>query len=70
MNERWYMRDLFVFVLLTVFIMVPSSAFSLSVGDRAPLFEAPSTKGLIRLSDYQGKQHVVLALYFVDFTPV
>lgn len=60
----------FVFVLLIVFIMAPLPAFSLDIGDRAPFFEAPSTKGIIKLSDYQGKQFVVLALYFADFTPV
>lgn len=39
------------------------------VGEPAPDFEAPSTAGTIRLSDYRGKKHVVLAFYFADFTP-
>lgn len=40
-----------------------------AVGDPAPPFEAPSTAGGIRLTDYRGKKHVVLAFYFADFTP-
>lgn len=45
-------------------------AHALEVGEKAPLFEAPSTKGTIRLADYGGKKNVVLAFYFKDFTPV
>jgi peroxiredoxin Q/BCP len=37
-------------------------------GDPAPLFEAPSTTGTIRLADYRGKKAVILAFYFKDFT--
>ncbi len=40
-----------------------------AAGDPAPPFEAPSTAGQIRLADFQGKKHVVLAFYFADFTP-
>lgn len=39
------------------------------IGDRAPGFEAPSTRGTILLADYLGKKNVVLAFYFADFTP-
>jgi len=38
-------------------------------GEPAPLFEAPSTDGTIRLADYRGRKPVVLAFYFADFTP-
>lgn len=38
-------------------------------GDPAPLFEAPSTHGTIRLADFRGRKPVVLAFYFADFTP-
>ena len=44
-------------------------ARALEVGEKAPHFEVPSTKGSIQLSDYLGKSHVVLAFYFADFTP-
>ena len=45
-------------------------ARSLDVGEKAPPFEAPSNRGIVRLADYLGKRNVLLAFYFVDFTPV
>jgi thioredoxin-dependent peroxiredoxin len=38
------------------------------VGKSAPLFEAQSTQGNIRLSDYLGR-NIVLIFYPVDNTP-
>jgi peroxiredoxin Q/BCP len=43
-------------------------AQAVEVGQKAPSFEAPSTHGTVRLADYQGKQHLVLAFYYADFT--
>ena len=57
-----------LFVLM-LFALLPSQAVGLAIGERAPSFEAPSTQGTIRLSDFQGKKHVVLAFYIKDFTP-
>ena len=59
-------------LLLGVFLMamIPSHAFALDVGETAPVFEANSTQGKIRLADYRGKHNVVLAFYFAAFTPV
>lgn len=54
-------------IMLMIFVVTPS--FALQVGDKAPLFEAVSTKGTINLENYRGKRHVVLAFYFADFTP-
>ena len=45
-------------------------AFALSVGDKAPGFEAPSTHGNVILAEYKEKKNVVLAIYYADFTPV
>ncbi len=45
-------------------------AHALEVGEKAPLFTAPSSHGSIRLADYLGKKDVVLAFYLADFTPV
>lgn len=45
----------------------------LQVGDNAPDFELPShlEKGKkVRLSDFRGKQNVVIAFYPLDWTPV
>ena len=56
-------------IVLSLF-WLPAAAFGLDVGDEAPLFNGNSTQGKIQLTDFQGKQHVVLALYFAIFTPV
>jgi peroxiredoxin Q/BCP len=61
------------FLLITVLVslfVISSLSFALTAGDKAPLFEAPSTQGKISLAEFQGKKHVVLALYFADFTRV
>jgi peroxiredoxin len=46
----------------------------LQVGDLAPDFELPAVRGhersSFRLSDYRGKQHVIIAFYPLDWTPV
>jgi len=47
---------------------------ALKVGDQAPDFSVPSvtgeTKGTFTLSDYQGKNNVVIAFYVLNWTPV
>lgn len=54
-----------------IFFCFPVSfACALSAGDRAPDFVAPSTHGSVVLSEFREKKHVVLALYYADFTPV
>jgi len=58
------------FVLMVmVLAFLPSQSVGLTIGEKAPLFEASSTQGTIRLSDFQGKKVVVLAFYIKDFTP-
>lgn len=43
----------------------------LAVGDPAPDFRLPDhTGGYVRLSDFQGESHVVLAFYPLAWTPV
>ena len=46
----------------------------LRVGDFAPDFELPGVlrekRRNFRLSDYRGKQNVVIAFYVLDWTPV
>jgi thioredoxin-dependent peroxiredoxin len=45
----------------------------LKVGDTAPDFELPAVEGQqqtkIRLRDYRGKKHVVVAFHPLDWTP-
>ena len=44
-------------------------SLALQVGEQAPMFELPSTTGKkIKLSDYLGKQPVVLFFYIGAFT--
>jgi peroxiredoxin len=57
----------FIVLALTAFLYPPPAA-AVEVGDRAPEFEAESTMGTIRLADYRGKNNVLLAFYFKDFT--
>ena len=49
--------------------LLASNAIALQVGDKAPDFSAPSTKGEIVLSQLVGLGPVVLAIYYADFTP-
>ena len=61
----------FLTALLVIF-MTPLAGLTaaLEVGDPAPLFEATSDKGPVKLEEYQGRENVVLAFYFADFSPV
>jgi hypothetical protein len=61
----------FTKVLSTVVAsLLASNAAALQVGDIAPDFEVQSTQGPLRLGDLVGKGPVVLAFYYLDFTPV
>lgn len=55
-------------LLVLLGILVPFTALALEVGQPAPDFEAESTMGAIKLSDYKGQKNVLLAFYFKDFT--
>ena len=62
------------FVAATVLTLalagLPATAAAVEVGDKAPDFNLPSTKGkTFKLSDYAGKKPVVIQFYVIDFTP-
>ena len=59
---------IFLLVLITL-AFLPTQAIGLAIGEKAPSFEASSTQGTVRLSDFLGKKHVVLAFYINNFTP-
>jgi len=63
------MNTLIFLSVLIAFAILPTQAIGLEIGEKAPSFEASSTQGTVRLSDFQGKKHVVLAFYIKDFTP-
>jgi peroxiredoxin Q/BCP len=50
-------------------LLAAQSSHALQVGDKAPDFSLPSTSGTnVRLSDFAGKQSVVIFTYFAAFT--
>ena len=50
-------------------LLAAQSSYALQVGDKAPDFSLPSTKGAnVRLSDFAGKQSVVIFTYIGAFT--
>ena len=66
------LQNLMVLGLLLVSILVSASvATTLEVGERAPDFTLPSTTGKeISLSQFRGKQPVLIEFYGQDFSPV
>lgn len=68
MRSTRYAVALGVVLSLTSFA-VPAAGEELGVGDRAPDFELPGSDGeTYRLSDFRGKQVVVLAWFPKAFT--
>jgi peroxiredoxin Q/BCP len=52
-----------------VLALAAQSAHALQVGDKAPDFSLPSTSGTnVKLSDFAGKQSVVIFTYYAAFT--
>ena len=63
-------RLILVSTTLTSLLMVPGVALALEVGEKAPDFTLPSTTGeQISLSQFRGKQHVLLEFYVRDHAP-
>ncbi len=58
------------FLLALALTGLPGTAAAVEVGDKAPDFNLPSTKGgNLKLSDLAGKKYVILQFYVLDFTP-
>jgi hypothetical protein len=72
MSERTpgVVRLILVSTTLASLLMVPGVALALEVGEKAPDFTLPSTMGKqISLSQFRGKQHVLLEFYVRDHAP-
>jgi thioredoxin-dependent peroxiredoxin len=64
-----YLRMLKMLLAGAAFALAAGGAQALQVGDKAPDFSLPSTKGgNVRLSDFAGKQSVVIFTYIGAFT--
>lgn len=65
---RGYRQAIAVPVLSAIMLFTPLSLAALQVGDTAPDFLLFSTVGeALRLSDYQGKKHVLLFFFVRAF---
>jgi len=57
-------------VIAALIIFMTGSALAVEVGQKAPDFELPSTRGgKLKLSTFQGKKNVLIEFYVLDFTP-
>ena len=55
-------------VMLTVLLALPVEVVAVQVGDRAPDFKLPATTGgMLKLSDFRGKQMVLIEFYHADW---
>ena len=64
-----YLRCLKLLLAGAAFALATQAAYALQVGDKAPEFSLPSTKGgNIKLSDFEGKKSVVIFTYIGAFT--
>ena len=69
MNRRLRVVILTLAMCSVICIVGVGQSVALQVGEKAPLFELPSTTGeKIKLADYLGKQPVVLFFYIGAFT--
>ena len=57
-------------VMLMMLLALPVEVAAVQVGDRAPDFKLPATTGgMIQLSDFRGKQMVLIEFYHADWGP-
>ena len=57
-------------IMLTVLLTLPGEVTAVQVGDRAPDFKLPATTGgMLKLSDFRGKQMVLIEFYHADWGP-
>lgn len=60
----------FIGALFLALCLIGLPAAAVEIGDKAPDFNLPSTKGgNFKLSDLAGKKNVLIQFYLIDFTP-
>jgi peroxiredoxin Q/BCP len=56
--------------VMAIIVVASTAAMAVEIGQRAPGFELPSTKGgAVNLSSFLGKKNVLLEFYVLEFTP-
>jgi peroxiredoxin len=56
--------------MLTALLALSGEVAAVQVGDLAPDFKLPATTGgMIKLSDFRGKQMVLIEFYHADWGP-
>ena len=69
MKDRFRSAIIALAVGCALCVVGVGQSMALEVGEKAPLFELPSTTGeKVKLADYLGKQPVVLFFYIGAFT--
>lgn len=64
-----YLRMFRSLLVGAVMLLAAQASYALQVGDKAPEFSLPSTSGTnVKLSDFAGKQSVVIFTYFAAYT--
>ena len=70
-RRPWSGYMILAVMLLTSLLAGMRETAALEVGEKAPDFTLPSTTGeKISLSQFQGKQFVLIEFYGADFAPV
>jgi peroxiredoxin len=65
------MRAALVALVVAGILSAASTAAALEIGEQAPDFRLPATTGgTISLSQFRGKQPVLIEFYSADFAPV
>jgi thioredoxin-dependent peroxiredoxin len=64
-----FLRMLKALLAGSALMLASQASYALQVGDKAPDFSLPSTSGTnVKLSDFAGKQSVVIFTYFAAYT--
>jgi peroxiredoxin len=67
MNRRRFIPAILLALSL---VAAPGIATAVEVGEKAPDFTLPATKGdKFSLSSFAGKKNVIIQFYVLDFTP-